>query len=48
METEYNSEKFDQLVDMVAEMCESYLVQTLEEVQTNECNDATTTESTNI
>jgi len=24
METEYNSEKFDQLVDMVAEMCESY------------------------
>ncbi|GEM_PF-2301233 len=38
------------IIDMLAEMCENYLVQTLEsEEQQNECNDdATTTEPTNI
>lgn len=38
------------IIDMLAEMCEKYLVQTLEkEEHTNECNDdTTTTEPTNI
>ncbi|MEK5489050.1 hypothetical protein [Lysinibacillus sp. FSL M8-0355] len=38
------------IIDMLAEMCENYLVQTLDvEEQTNECNDdAATNESTNI
>ncbi|WP_369355209.1 hypothetical protein [Lysinibacillus capsici] len=37
-------------VDLLAEMCENYLIQTLEsEERINECNnDATTTEPTNI
>lgn len=38
------------IIDLLAEMCENYLVQTLEsEEHTNECNDdAATTEPTNI
>lgn len=42
--------KFMSIVDILSEMCESYLVQTLEsEEHTNECNDdAATTEPTNI
>lgn len=37
-------------IELLAEMCENYLVQTLEtEEQPNECNhDAATTEPTNI
>lgn len=34
------------IIDMLAEMCENYLIQTLEsEEQTNECDDAARIES---
>lgn len=37
------------IIDMLAEMCENYLIQTLEsEEHINECNDNATTEPTSI
>lgn len=44
--TNNNEVQIMTIIDMLAEMCENYLIQTLEsEEQTNECDDAARIES---